>query len=210
MYLDLDRIREAPVRQAPYPYFVVEQAMFADAAAKSAKAFPKIDRPGVVSPEEADFGEPFAALLDELQSERFREVIADKLEVELEGRATVVNLRGHTRWTDGNIHTDTPSKLVTVLLYFNPPGQVDQTGLRILNNSRDLDDFAEEVPPVLGNMIVFKVTPNCWHGHKPFEGERHSLQLNYLSGKTTIGKHQLAHRLWSRMKRKLSKGRAAA
>jgi hypothetical protein len=205
MYLDLDRIRGAPVRQAPYPYFVVEQAMFADAAADSARAFPQIDRPGAVPIEETRYDQPFASLLDELQSERFRKLIADKLEVELEGRPTVINVRGQTRWTDGNIHTDTPSKLVTVLLYFNPPGEVDQTGLRILNNSRDLEDFVEEIPPVLGNMIAFKVTPNCWHGHKPFEGERHSLQLNYLSGKTTIGKHQIVHRLWSRMKRKLSR-----
>lgn len=208
--LDFDRIRNATVRQQPYPYFVVPNAISEAEAVAVASAFPTIDRPGPVPIDETEFGPPFAALLGDLKSDALRQIIAEKLDVDLDDRDIKMNVRGQMRLTDGNIHTDTPSKLVTVLLYFNPPGEVDQTGLRILNNSRDLDDFAEEVPPVLGNMIAFKVTPNCWHGHKPFEGERHSLQLNYLSGKTTIGKHQLAHRLWSRMKRKLSKGRAAA
>jgi hypothetical protein len=53
-------------------------------------------------------------------------------------------------------------------------------------------------------MVVFKVTPNCWHGHGAVSGKRLSLQLNYLSGVKTRGKHQLAHRLVGRMKRKVS------
>ena len=202
--LDLERIRNARVRAEPFPYFVVEDAIPATNAPTVAADFPAIDRPGAIDVEQTEFGPSFGALLDDLKGDALRRIIADKLGVELEGRNIVVNVRGQMRLTDGNIHTDTPSKLVTVLVYFNEPGANDETGLRILKNGRDLDDYVEEIPPRLGTMIVFKVTPDCWHGHKAVPGKRLSLQLNYLSGVKTRGKHQLAHRLVGRMKRKVS------
>ncbi len=202
--LDLQRIRNAPVRWEPYPYFVVEGAIAPSQAQKVAAEFPAIDRPGAINVSETEYGPCFGALLDDLRSEDFRHLIAEKLNVDLEGRDIIVNVRGQMRLTDGNIHTDTPSKLVTVLLYFNGPGETDKTGLRILKNGSDLNDYVEEIPPRLGNMVVFKVTPQCWHGHNAVPGKRLSLQLNYLSGVKTRGKHQLAHRLIGRMKRKIA------
>jgi SM-20-related protein len=202
--LDLERIRNAPVRADPYPYFMVEGALKAAEAPKVAADFPQIDRAGAINVDDTRFGPSFGALLDDLKSDAFRRLIAEKLDVELEGRDIVINVRGQMRLTDGNIHTDTPSKLVTVLLYFNEPGETDKTSLRILKNGKDLDDYVEDIAPRLGNMVVFKVTPNCWHGHNAVPGKRLSLQLNYLSGVKTRGKHQLAHRLVGRMKRKVS------
>ena len=195
--LDLARIRAADVQDKPYPFFMVEQAIRADSAGLVAADFPKIDRAGVVSLSETVPGPAFSALLDELKGEAFRSVIAEKLDVPLDGLDIKINLRGHARKTDGNIHTDTPTKAVTVLLYFNEEQEAaaSETGLRILNNGRDLDDYVAEVPPVLGNMLAFKVTPDCWHGHKPFEGERRSLQLNYLSGLERTKKHERVRRL---------------
>ena len=201
--LDLTKIRNAAVRQEPYPYFMVEGAIDTAEAPKVAADFPAIDKPGAINVDDTQFGPAFAALLDDLKGDAFRKLIADKLDVDLDGRDIVINVRGQMRLTDGNIHTDTPSKLVTVLVYFNEPGDNDKTSLRILKNGRDLDDFVEEMPPRLGNMVVFKVTPDCWHGHNAVPGKRLSLQLNYLSGVKTRGKHQLAHRLVGRMKRKV-------
>ena len=202
--LDLERIRNAPVKSDPYPYFIVEQAIAATTAPKVAKDFPDIERPGAINVDDTDYGPAFGTLIEELKGEKLRKLIAEKLDVDLDSRDIVINVRGQMRLTDGNIHTDTPSKLVTVLLYFNEPGEMDKTSLRILKNGRDLDDFVDEVQPRLGNMLVFKVTPNCWHGHRAVPGKRLSLQMNYLSGVKTRGKHQLAHRIVGRMKRKLS------
>ena len=195
--LDLARIRAADVQDKPYPFFMLERAIRADSAGRVAADFPKIDRAGVVSPSETVPGPAFSALLDELKGEAFRSVIAEKFDLSLDGLDIKINLRGHARKTDGNIHTDTPTKAVTVLLYFNEEQEAaaSETGLRILNNGRDLDDYVAEVPPVLGNMLAFKVTPDCWHGHKPFEGERRSLQLNYLSGLERTKKHERVRRL---------------
>lgn len=195
MVIDLARIETAVVKQSPYPYFVSTGTLGSDQATAVASAFPKIDRPGAIAVNDTDPGPAFARLLEELRSDEFRKVIADKLDVDLDGKEIIINVRGQTRWTDGNIHTDTPSKLVTVLLYFNKPGEVtDATGLRILTNGRNIEDFVEEVPPLLGTMLAFKVTPDCWHGFKPFSGVRHSLQLNYLSGVKTRHKHEAARR----------------
>ncbi len=204
MLLDLDHIREASVRPAPYPFFVAPNALVAERATDIAAAFPLIDRPGAVGVDQANQSPLFAQLLDDLRGDALREIIAEKLDLDLDHRDIVINVRGQVRLTDGNIHTDTPSKLATVLLYFDPPDAASDTGLRILRGSKDLDDVVEEIPSTLGTMLVFKVTPDCWHGHKPYVGKRHSLQLNYLSGVKTIGKHQLVHRLIGRAKRKLN------
>ena len=61
--LDLDRIRAADVRQQPYPFFVVEGALRADAADQVAADFPAIDRAGVVSSRDTTPGPAFARLL---------------------------------------------------------------------------------------------------------------------------------------------------
>ena len=201
--LDLAKIRAADVAMKPYPFFMVEDAIRADAADKVADDFPAIDRAGVVNPSETTPGPAFAALLDELKGEAFRKVIAEKFDVPLDGLDVKINLRGQARKTDGNIHTDTPTKAVTVLLYFNREAEASDTGLRILNNGRDLDDYVAEVPPLLGNMLAFKVTPDCWHGHKPFEGERRSLQLNYLSGAERTRKHERFRRFFRHVGRRL-------
>jgi hypothetical protein len=202
--LDLQRIRDAPVTQSPYPFFVVPNAVLPAEARNAASDFPAIGRPGAIDIEDTQFGAAFGALLDDLKGDAFRQLVADKFDLDLDGRDIVITVRGQVRLTDGNIHTDTPSKLVTILLYFNEPGQADGTSLRILKNGRDLDDYVAEIPPDLGTMVAFKVTSNCWHGHKPAPGKRLSLQMNYLSDVRTFGKHQLGRRLVTRLKRKLT------
>jgi SM-20-related protein len=201
--IDLDRIRDAVVHPLPFPYFALAGSMFPIEAVEAAKAFPHIGRAGAVSIEDTIGGPAFDRLIEELRSDEFRALIGEKLDVDLTGKDIVINARGRTRVSDGNIHTDTPTKLVTVLLYFNQPGEGGDTALRILNGPNSLDDFVEEVPPTLGSMLAFKVTPNCWHGHKPYSGERRSLQLNYLSGIERSGKHEGGRRFWSHLKRRI-------
>lgn len=203
VFLNLDRIRAAPVRELPYRYFSVLDALFPAEAIEAADAFPQVDRAGAVSADLSPIGPAFVCLLDELRGDEFRNLIGKKLDLDLSDKEVVINVRGRVRVTDGNIHTDAPTKLATVLLYFNREGEGGDTGLRILNGPDDIDDFAEEVPPVLGSMVAFKVTQNCWHGHKPFSGERHSLQLNYLSGIERNGKHEGSKRFWSHLRRRV-------
>src|SRR5205085_10091883 len=111
-----------------------------------------------------------------------------------------LNVRGMTRKRDGRIHSDTKSKFVTLLLYLNPSWQPEAGRLRILNNDHDLEDYVVEIPPTFGACLIFKVTDNCWHGHKPFHGARRVLQLNYIRDEAALQRHQLRHNLTARLK----------
>ena len=81
-------------------------------------------------------------------------------------------VRGECRASDGKIHTDSATKLITVLLYMNEKWDKDGGRLRILRNGTDLDDYVEEVPPHGGTLLVFRRSENSWHGHQPFDGPR--------------------------------------
>lgn len=211
MTLNFDRLEQARVKGDPFPYLVMNDAIDPALAKEVAAAFPSIDRPGAVRVDDTKPGFAFNALLDDLRSDRFRSIIASKFDIDLDDKEVVINVRGLSRWTDGNIHTDTPSKLITVLLYFNEPDAMTATtGLRILKNDRDIDDYDAEIPPVLGNLIAFKVTPDCWHGFKPYQGKRQSLQLNFLSGIQTARKHEAGRRFVRHATRRVTSASVAA
>ena len=84
--------------------------------------------------------------------------------------------------TDGHIHTDHKSKVITVLVYFNDQEwNTDGGCLRILRSSSSLEDYTAEVKPLGGRLLAFHRTDWSWHGHKKFVGERRMLQYNFLS-----------------------------
>ena len=61
-----------------------------------------------------------------------RSAIAEKFDVDLAGRPKMYSLRGYTRAKDGQIHTDSKDKIITVLLYLNENWQQPGGRLRIL------------------------------------------------------------------------------
>jgi hypothetical protein len=166
--------------------------------------FPAIRHPGSIPLSEADYGAKFAAFLSALDGGEFRQLIADKFGIDLENRPTMYTLRGIMREKDGRIHTDSKTKVITVLVYFNHNWQHDGGRLRVLRNGEDMDDYVEEIAPEAGTMMIFQVTDNCWHGHKPVVGKRLSLQMNYLVGNTAKGKHQFVHGLSAKVKKLFS------
>jgi hypothetical protein len=121
--------------------------------------------------------------------------------MDLSNKPTMLTLRGYTTERDGHIHTDSVSKLVTVLIYMNPTWDHEGGKLRLLTQGQSLDEYVAEVPPLAGHCVIFKVTDNCWHGHSPFVGKRLSLQLNYMAGQSALTKHISQHNLSARLKR---------
>ena len=92
----------------------------------------------------------------------------------------MLTLRGWTSERDGRIHTDSTAKRVTVLLYLNEETEAfgRQEGcLRLLRGPDDLEDYAVEVPPVNGRLLIFPNGASAWHGHRRFVGQRYSIQL---------------------------------
>ena len=65
-------------------------------------------------------GPAFARLAAELEGDALRQAIAEKFAIDLDGRPTMITVRGHSDGKDGRIHTDSATKLITLLLYLNP------------------------------------------------------------------------------------------
>ena len=210
--IDYDVLAAEPLRTDPYPFIIARDMIAADRAPAIEADFPEMEKAGSIPIDKLSYGPAFAELVEELKSDRFRSLMGEKFGVDLKDKEILVTARGKMRIKDGNIHTDTPEKLITILIYFNRDWPDRTSALRILRNGEDLEDYVEEARPLLGTMVAFKVTDNCWHGHTEMVGERKSIQMNYLSGIKVIGKHQPLHRLKGQAKRawKRWKARLAA
>ncbi|PYS93105.1 MAG: hypothetical protein DMF64_06125 [Acidobacteria bacterium] len=198
--INLDALRAAPLNESPFPFVVVPNFVRAEYMAAVARDFPDIRARGSFPLNKAAGGENFKRLTDELGSDALRHAIEEKFALSLDDRLTLITVRGIADKRDGRIHTDTKSKFLTLLLYLNPMWEAEGGQLRILKNGRDLDDYVVEIPPTFGTCLIFKVTDNCWHGHKSFRGARRVLQLNYIRDEAALNRHQLRHNLTARLK----------
>jgi Rps23 Pro-64 3,4-dihydroxylase Tpa1-like proline 4-hydroxylase len=162
--------------------------------------FPPISQGGSYPVDALDDGMAIKDVIEELDSPRFEAVVAEKMGVDLAGRPKMFSLRGFTRAKDGKIHTDSKDKLITVLLYLNEHWSPETGRLRLLRQGHDLEDFAVEVPPQDGNLLIFRRSDNSWHGHHPFEGQRRALQMNWMVDETKRGFHQFRHRVSAALK----------
>lgn len=208
--LQLEALRNAPLRIDPYPYTVVPDFIQRDRLAAVLRDFPDIQHAGSIPVEEITGGEAYRALLQALEGDAFRQVVADKFDIALDDFPIMTTVRGVMRDKDGRIHTDSKTKVITVLLYLNETWEQSGGHLRVLRNDLDINDYVEEISPLAGTLMVFKVTDNCWHGHTPVEGKRLSIQMNYLIGEAAKGKHQFIHRLSARVKKLVGGKRAIA
>ena len=61
--------------------------------------------------------------------------------VDLKHAEVITTLRGFSRLKDGKIHTDSQSKIVTVLLYLNKNWDNEIGNLRLLKKNNDLENY---------------------------------------------------------------------
>lgn len=203
-FLDLDLVRRATLETDPFPYLVVPGFIPSDARAALSADFPRIDKVGSFPTTTLDIGRTFAAFLDELEGPGFRDAIAAKFGIDLSGRPTMVTIRGQSGTRDGNIHADSKTKLVTVLIYMNESWEAPGGRLRLLRSSDSLDDMVAEVPPDAGTLLAFLVTPHSWHGHAPAFGPRRVIQLNWVTDDGVMRREQARHRFSARVKKLLA------
>jgi SM-20-related protein len=193
--LDLEKFTATPLRREPYDYLVVPDFVPPTAFTEIVANYPKVDRPGSFPTSILSYGPRFSSFIAELEGPDFRRAIAGKFGIDLEGRPTLITVRGRTRATDGKIHTDTGTKIITVLIYFNQQWEEDGGRLRILRSPDNLNDFAEEVSPYGGTLLAFRRSQNSWHGHEPFEGPRRAIQLNWVTDQSVVDRELARHRV---------------
>jgi SM-20-related protein len=200
-HLNLDKLRQARLVSDPFLFTIVPGFLSADSVAKINGTYPRIDKGGSYPIESLEAGMAIKEVIDELDSPEFERIIADKFAVGLAGRPKMYSLRGYTRSKDGQIHTDSKDKIITVLLYLNEAWAHSGGRLRLLRNGHDVDDYVAEVPPDNGTLLVFKRADNSWHGHHPFEGPRRSLQMNWMTSAGSRSFHKLRHTLSAGLKK---------
>ncbi len=201
--LDLKAVSDARINSDPFPFFVVENVIAPESVDSVHRAFPEISAGGSFALTEVNPGRAFNNLLEELNQPEFREIISSKLGLDLRDRPMVITLRGQSRAKDGRIHTDSKSKMATILIYFNEQWESETGRLRILR-SENMEDFVSEVAPNVGTMIAFKVTDNCWHGYPAFEGLRQSIQINFVEDDRAANKHGKRHGWTAKLKKLFS------
>jgi SM-20-related protein len=194
--LDLDRLRAAPLNRDPFDFIVVEQFLRAGALSSVIADFPEIRRHGSFPIESLDYGPGFARLVEALTGSALRKAIEEKFGIELSERPTLLTVRGKSDGKDGRIHTDSKTKIITLLLYMNPVWDRAEGRLRLLRGPADLEDCAKEVPPLAGTMVGFLRSERSFHGHHPHIGERRSLQLNWVTDEAVV-RHELSRHRWS-------------
>jgi SM-20-related protein len=193
--LDLDKFRAVPLIRQPFDYLIVSDFIRPEWKERLLDAYPHLRKGGSFPLSTTNIGDDLALLIRALDGPEFRQAVEQKFSIDLEGRPTMFTVRGRCRTVDGKIHTDTDSKLITVLLYMNPDW-ADQGGkLRILNSATDIDDVAAEVPPTFGTLLVFRRCDHSYHGHLPFEGERKVIQMNWVTHQRFVDRESKKHRL---------------
>jgi len=117
----------------------------------------------------------------------------------------MATVRGRCEARDGQIHTDSKTKLITLLLYMNDHADADIGRLRILRSSTDLNDMAAEVPADEATLLLFLNGPNAWHGFEPFSGPRRVIQVNWVTDESVVRREQARHRVSAFFKRLVGK-----
>jgi SM-20-related protein len=202
--LDYDKLSTTPVAVDPFPHVVVPDFVPPASLDAVLADLPPLGKRGSFPVDSVKLGPAAAALMRAMEGPALRAAIAELFGLDLSDAPTMATLRGWTNERDGNIHCDSLAKRVTVLLYLNKQDDAwnRQEGcLRLLRGPKDIEDFAVEVPPVNGTLLVFPNGPSTWHGHRRFTGQRYSVQLNYMTTDDKARSELRRHRLSAFMKR---------
>jgi len=200
-WYDLDAFRRAPLAKDPFPYAIVPHFIPPEAMKKIDRDFPRIARLGSFPLPSLEYGSDFGAMIAALRAPAFAAAVEEKFGIDLKGRPTMVTVRGTSGTRDGHIHTDSVTKLITVLIYLNSKWESGGGRLRLLRSATDLNAIIAEVPPDEGTLLIFKNAPNAWHGYEPFEGPRRVIQLNWVTKNSVVVMEQTRHRVSAAIKR---------
>lgn len=199
--VDFESLRSREPARDPFPYLIVPGFIRNEAQNGIEQDYPAIAHPGSFPLASLQYGPRFSALIELLTGPEMTSLVEAKLGIDLSGRPTTVTVRGISRAADGQIHTDSKSKLVTMLLYMNEAWESGHGRLRLLRTQHDLNDYVAEVPPDRGTLLLFKNGPTAWHGFEPFEGPRRVIQVNWVTDEGVVRREGTRHRISAFIKR---------
>ncbi len=209
MMLNIDRLNDTPLVKEPFQHLMVEEFISPEILERVSKDYPEVPGGGSHYGSTLKIEGEFKKLMDEMQGPAFKKAVEEKFDYDLTGRPTTYTVRGYCRAKDGSIHTDSKTKIFTVLLYMNDLSWSNDGGrLRLLNSGADLEDYFTEVEPKGGTLLIFKRSDNSWHGHHSYEGPRRAVQINWLTDEAALRREEGRRGVITRVKNML-RGNAA-
>lgn len=199
--INIAAFERTPLAREPFPHLMVPGFVRESAIPAINADFPAIAQHGSFPLPTLKYGPAFAAFMDAIRGPDFEAAVAGKFGVDLSNRPTMITVRGQSRAQDGQIHTDSVTKLITVLIYMNGTWESPVGRLRLLRSADNLNDVIAEVPPDQGTLLIFKNQPNAWHGFEPFEGPRRVIQLNWVTDEGVVWREQTRHKISAFFKR---------
>jgi SM-20-related protein len=179
--LDPAAIRSSSYSSDPFPHFLGSSFLREEAIPALRESYPPITKPGYLTVDDIPLGGAFKTLIDELESEELTQYLSERFGVDLHPFPRLTTVRKVSQGKDGRIHTDGPSKVMTMLVYMNDGWDEQEDGrLRVLYDGEHFEPYACEVPPVMGTVFGFLRSDQSWHGHKPFTGERRVVQTAWI------------------------------
>jgi SM-20-related protein len=205
MILHLDQLHAATLSRDPFDFLYVPATIESGELAEIVHDFPEIPAGGSFDVAALESGPAFKRLVEEIRSDAFRAPFEEKFGIDLAPLPLHITVRGHVRGKDGAIHTDSKEKILTGLIYLNLDWDEAGGRLRLLRDGKNIESYALEIPPVAGNMVVFRRSDQSWHGHLPSRSRRLALQFNWVSGDAYV-KRELARHRFSGWVKRLSGG----
>jgi len=190
-YFNFDAVRAAPVTREPFSFFLAEGALTQEQAAEVRADYPDIRKPGYLPLTQFKAEGAFARLIEDLQSPELAQVLTDKFGVDFTQKPRMITIRRLSQLSDGPIHNDSKSKILTMLVYLNESWDGTSAGcIRALNGPDSMDDYVVEAAPLAGNVFAFLRSENSWHGHLPFKGVRYVIQTTFLINEAELARKE--------------------
>ena len=207
--INFKALREAEVRQTPFTYLTAQGVISQNEGAGVRRDYPAIKQSGYLPLSQLSGGQAFNDLITDLKSSELAEILSDKLGLELRDKPRMITVRRLSKLKDGRVHNDSLSKICTCLIYLNESWDDAQGGaIRALNGDADMDDFADEVSPIAGNVFAFARSETSWHGHPPFKGDRYVIQTTFLIDEEALARKEKRGGLQMRLKNFFERNRS--
>src|SRR5215218_8639949 len=189
--IDLTAVRNAERSSEPYDYVLASNLLKQDKIDELRRDFPAIDKPGYLTVDEVALHGRFKQLIEELEGPELSEELSKKFGLDLHQYPRLTTIMKKSQPKYGAIHTDGPSKVMTMLVYMNDDWGTDSAGrLRVLYDGQNFEPYKVEVPPIMGTVFAFLRSDNSWHGHTPFAGERKVVQIAWIKDADELARKQ--------------------
>lgn len=193
--LDLRPFLEAPLATDPYPHLIASGCLHPEALEPLRRDFPELRRSGFHPTDSFTPRGAFAELLAELEGPEVAAAMTARFGLDFAPLPRLITVRRVSAAHEGTIHTDSVSKVATLLLYLNRGWPSPDGRLRVLRRGDSFDDPVAEISPEEGTIFAFLRGDTSWHGHTPFVGERRVVQVAWLRDAAELERKRKRHRL---------------